>query len=147
MSHFVSTIDGRPQSTGRNPVLIRSVRRPVRGLSSLKTQKHRRSLVLSVFIIVRNLEPRLLRLRPAKQPDKKPAPVPMKKPKSHAIDLEKLNAKLWKWQRQHNTPAKVAAAHRKVIPDRVIQSMSFENEPVSIARLKALLKKKTISGR
>jgi hypothetical protein len=56
-------------------------------------------------------------------------------------NLAELNAKLQKWQRLHDTPEKVAAEHRKVLLDRVVQSMSFENQPVSMARLKALLKK------
>lgn len=56
------------------------------------------------------------------------------------IDLKKLNAKLRQWQKQHDTPEKVAAAHRKVILERVVESMSFENEPVTMARLKTLLK-------
>jgi hypothetical protein len=64
--------------------------------------------------------------------------------KNQHIDLSKLNAKIQKWRRQHDTPEKVAAAHRKVIVERVVQSMAFENEPVSMARLKALLKKKKI---
>ena len=54
------------------------------------------------------------------------------------LDLKKVDAKLRQWQKRHDTPAKVAAAHRKVILDRVVQSMAFENEPVSTARLKTL---------
>jgi hypothetical protein len=46
---------------------------------------------------------------------------------------------LQKWQRKHDTPAKVAAAHRKVLLERVSQSMAFENQPVSTERLKTLL--------
>lgn len=65
--------------------------------------------------------------------------------KDHPIGLAELNAKLQKWQSQHDTPKKVAAAYRKVILDRVVQSMAFENEPVSMARLKTLLKKKVVS--
>ncbi|MEO5657870.1 MAG: hypothetical protein ABIO65_00835 [Nitrospiria bacterium] len=56
------------------------------------------------------------------------------------IDLAKLNAKLRAWQKRHDTPAKVAAAHRKVLLERVVQSMAFENEAVSMERLKTLLK-------
>ena len=62
-------------------------------------------------------------------------------------NLAELNAKLRKWQKRHDTPEKVAAEHRTVILKRVIQSMSFENEPVGMARLKALLKKNKISGK
>jgi hypothetical protein len=54
------------------------------------------------------------------------------------LDLKKVDAKLRQWQKRHDTLAKVAAAHRKVILDRVVQSMAFENEPVSMARLKTL---------
>ncbi len=61
---------------------------------------------------------------------------------SKAIDLAKLNAKLRKWQKRHETPEKVAAEHRKVLLERVVQSMAFENEAVSMARLKTLLKTK-----
>lgn len=56
-------------------------------------------------------------------------------------DLTKANAKLRAWRRTHNTSAKVAA-HRKVLLDRVIESMAFEGESVSKARLKSLLKQK-----
>ena len=58
------------------------------------------------------------------------------------LDMKKLDAKLRQWQKRHDTPAKVAEAHRKVLLDRVVQSMAFENEPVSMARLKTLLKKR-----
>lgn len=71
----------------------------------------------------------------------------MKTQTSNSIDLASLNAKLQRWQKKHDTPVKVAAAHRKVILERVIQSMAFENEPVSMARLKTLLKKKRIAGK
>jgi len=54
------------------------------------------------------------------------------------IDLAQANARLKQWRAQHNTPAKVAAAHRKVLLERVSQSMAFENQPVSTERLKAL---------
>ncbi len=66
----------------------------------------------------------------------------MRAPKQNQIDLVKLTVKLQEWQRQHNTPQKVAAAHRKVLLERVVQSMAFENESVSMARLKTLLKTK-----
>lgn len=53
---------------------------------------------------------------------------------------KKLDAKLRQWQKKHDTPEKVAEAHRKVLLERVVQSMAFENEPVSKTRLKTLLK-------
>jgi len=67
--------------------------------------------------------------------------------KSPVLDLDALNARLRRWQGRHDTWQKVAADHRKVLLDRVVQSMAFENEPVSMARLKALLKarKRTVS--
>lgn len=55
-------------------------------------------------------------------------------------DLAKIGARLKRWRKQHDTPAKVAAAHRRVVLTRVVESMAFENEPVSMARLRALLK-------
>ncbi len=71
----------------------------------------------------------------------------MKMQRTGIIDLAKLNAKLQRWQRKHDTTAKVAAAHRKVLLERVVQSMAFENEAVSMARLKTLLKRKRIAGK
>jgi hypothetical protein len=66
----------------------------------------------------------------------------MKAPTFTQGDLQKLDAKLCAWRKEHNTPAKVAAAHRKVLLDRVSQSMAFENQPVSTDRLKVLLESK-----
>ena len=54
------------------------------------------------------------------------------------IDLAQANAQLKQWRSRHNTPEKVAAAHRKVLLERVSQSMAFENQPVSMDRLKTL---------
>ena len=54
------------------------------------------------------------------------------------IDLAQGEARLQQWRSRHNTPAKVAAAHRKVLLERVSQSMAFENQPVSTDRLKTL---------
>jgi hypothetical protein len=64
----------------------------------------------------------------------------MKTNTSLPVDLHKVNAKLRQWQKRHDTLEKVAAAHRRVVLDRAIQSMAFENQPVSMTRLKALLK-------
>ena len=36
------------------------------------------------------------------------------------------------WRGRHNTPEKVAVAHRKVLLEQVSQSMAFENQPVSM---------------
>ena len=52
------------------------------------------------------------------------------------LDLVKADNKLRAWKKCHNTPAKVAAAHRKVLLERVSQSMAFEDQPVSADRLK-----------
>ena len=54
------------------------------------------------------------------------------------IDLAQAEARLQQWRSRHNTPAKVAAAHRKVLLERVSQSMAFENQPVGTDRLKTL---------
>ena len=54
------------------------------------------------------------------------------------IELAQADARLQQWRALHNTPAKVAAAHRKVLLERVSQSMAFENQPVSTDRLKIL---------
>ena len=56
------------------------------------------------------------------------------------IDLAKANAKLRAWRKKYDTPAKVAAAHRKKILGWVVESMAFEGQPVSMARLRTLLK-------
>ena len=54
------------------------------------------------------------------------------------INADELDAKLRAWREEHNTPEKVALTHRKVLLERVSQSMAFENQPVSAERLKAL---------
>ena len=54
------------------------------------------------------------------------------------IDLAQAEARLRQWRSRHNTPAKVAAVHRKVLLERVSQSMAFENQPISTDRLKTL---------
>ena len=52
------------------------------------------------------------------------------------MNADELDAKLRAWREQHNTPEKIAAAHQNVLLDRVVQSMAFENQPVSMERLK-----------
>ena len=66
----------------------------------------------------------------------------MKKAPALRIDLAKADAKLRAWMKKYNTPEKVAALHRKAILKHVVQSMAFEGQPVSMTRLKALLKEK-----
>ena len=56
---------------------------------------------------------------------------------SQPIDLAQTDTRLRQWRKQHDTPAKVAAAHRKVLLERVSQSMAFEGQPVSMLRLNA----------
>jgi hypothetical protein len=62
----------------------------------------------------------------------------MNQKSNQPIDLAQAEARLQQWRSRHNTPAKVAAAHRKVLLERVSQSMAFENQPVSTDRLKIL---------
>ena len=62
----------------------------------------------------------------------------MKQNPSQPIDPAQVEARLQRWRKQHDTPAKVAAAHRNVLLERVSQSMAFENQPVSTERLKIL---------
>lgn len=54
-------------------------------------------------------------------------------------DIETIEAKLHRWRIQHNTPDKVVASHRAVILERVVQSMEFEKDFITVARLKRLL--------
>ena len=61
--------------------------------------------------------------------------------KSPVLDLDALNARLRRWQGRHDTWQEVAADHRKVLLERVVQSMTFENEPVSMERLRKLLRR------
>lgn len=51
--------------------------------------------------------------------------------------------KLRRWQKRHGNAAKVAATHRQVLLARVVESMAFENEPVTMARLRSLLKSRS----
>ncbi|MBI5854127.1 MAG: hypothetical protein HZB35_02635 [Nitrospirae bacterium] len=55
------------------------------------------------------------------------------------MNADEADAKLHAWRKERDTPEKVAAAHRKVLLQRVVESMAFESEPVSLARLKTLL--------
>jgi hypothetical protein len=66
----------------------------------------------------------------------------MKQTSSQLIKQAQADTMLKEWRQRHNTPAKVAAAHRKVLLERVSQSMAFENQPVSTDRLENLVKKK-----
>lgn len=55
------------------------------------------------------------------------------------IDLDALATEFRQRGVQHKTPCTVVAAHREVILERVAQSMTFEGEPITVARLKILL--------
>lgn len=55
-----------------------------------------------------------------------------------SMNADAPDAKLRAWRKRHDTSAKVAAAHRKVLLERVSQSMAFENQSVSMERLKVL---------
>lgn len=55
-------------------------------------------------------------------------------------NADELDDKLRAWRTEHNTSEKVASAHRIVLLDRVAQSMVFENQPVSMERLKVLMR-------
>ncbi|HJU05770.1 MAG TPA: hypothetical protein VJ692_11520 [Nitrospiraceae bacterium] len=57
---------------------------------------------------------------------------------SQPMDPTQANTLLHQWRSRHNTPAKVAAAHRKILLERVSHSMAFENQPVSMERLRTL---------
>jgi hypothetical protein len=70
----------------------------------------------------------------------------MKKTTPPLIDLTGADARLRVWREKYNTPTKVAAAHRKVLLDRVVESMAFDEQPVSRARLKILLKDRKPTG-
>ncbi|TLD40023.1 MAG: hypothetical protein JETT_3706 [Candidatus Jettenia ecosi] len=58
---------------------------------------------------------------------------------SEPIDLDALATKFRQWRAQHKTPGTVIAAHREVLLERVVQSMTFEGEPITVIRLKVLL--------
>lgn len=58
------------------------------------------------------------------------------------LNLGKADTMLCAWRKKYDTPEKVAAPHRNSIRKQVAQSMAFEGQPVSLACLKALLKRK-----
>lgn len=62
----------------------------------------------------------------------------MNQKSNQPIDLAQAEVRLQQWRSRHNTPAKVAAAHRKVLLERVSQAMAFENHPVSTDRFNIL---------
>lgn len=63
----------------------------------------------------------------------------MKDDEPSVPDISTIEVKLHQWRIQHNTLDKVVASHRGVILERVVQSMEFENESITVARLKSLL--------
>ena len=62
----------------------------------------------------------------------------MEKNERSPIALAQANLLLDQWRSKHGTLEKVAAAHRKVMLDRVIQSLSCEDPSQDKVRLKAL---------
>jgi len=58
---------------------------------------------------------------------------------SEPVDLDALETKFRQWRSHHKTPGTVIAAHREVLLERVAQSMTFEGEPITVARLRILL--------
>jgi len=70
----------------------------------------------------------------------------MKQANPPPIDFVKADAKLRAWRKKYDTPEKVAVLHRKTILKHVVQSMAFEGQPVSMTRLKVLLKEKAKSS-
>lgn len=65
---------------------------------------------------------------------------------SQPIDLAQAEARLREWCKKYDTPEKVAAEHQKMLLKWVSESMAFEGQPVSKARLKALLRKEAQSS-
>ncbi len=63
----------------------------------------------------------------------------MKDDEPSVPDIGTIETKLHRWRIQHNTPDKVVESHRAVILERVVQSMEFENDFITVARLKSLL--------
>ena len=61
-------------------------------------------------------------------------------PSLRQVSRADLSKKLRRWQKRHGSAAEVAATHRQVLLERVVESMAFENEPVTMARLRSLLK-------
>lgn len=55
------------------------------------------------------------------------------------VNLTQANAKLRRWQQEHADLATRQALYRGRILDWVVESMKFENEPVTMARLQELL--------
>ena len=55
--------------------------------------------------------------------------------------IKKAQQRLEKWQENHADINSLRKAYQKKVLDWVVKSMEFEKEPVSMARLKELLKK------
>jgi hypothetical protein len=89
-------------------------------------------------------EPKLNLSLPKLPPVTQNARISLMKTKTLHLNIKKLDAKLRQWQRLHADPAKRATLYRRKILDWVVQSMAFENEPVSMARLKVLLKNRKV---
>jgi hypothetical protein len=57
------------------------------------------------------------------------------------IKTKRAQKDLEKWQKNHTDIVSLRRAYREKILDWVVKSMEFEKEPVSMDRLKELLKK------
>ncbi|NOT94676.1 MAG: hypothetical protein HOP00_00005 [Nitrospira sp.] len=55
------------------------------------------------------------------------------------VNLPQANAKLCRWRQQHADLATRQALYRGRVLEWVVESMKFENEPVTMARLQELL--------
>lgn len=63
------------------------------------------------------------------------------------INMTEADERLRQWRRKHDTPAKVAAAHRAVLLQRVSESMAFEGQSARTERLKILFGRKDASDK
>jgi fido (protein-threonine AMPylation protein) len=62
--------------------------------------------------------------------------------KVNQIKLPQADVRLTRWRHHQNTPEKLAAWHRKVVLERVAESMAFENQPVDVERVRRLISEK-----
>jgi hypothetical protein len=54
------------------------------------------------------------------------------------MNAEEAEARLRAWRKNHDTPAKVVAAHKKALLERVSHPMAFDSQPISVDRLRTL---------
>lgn len=63
----------------------------------------------------------------------------MRKATLQAVNLTQANANLHRWRQEHADLATRQALYRDRVLEWVVESMRFENEPVTMARLQELL--------